>query len=245
MELDGELKVKVDNYQPSEQNLDTIRKLPLIFMVGITSAGKNTVLARLLQHDPDHFEQVISHTTRAPRMNSGVQEINGREYYFVDCDQMSKMIADNGFVEVKNIHNIQISGTSFEELRRISTDGKIGVGDIDVNGIDEYLELGLNVKPIFILPPSYNVWMGRLRLRYGGKVHMHDLYMRMQSALQEIEHAMLSSDYYIVVNDDLDKTADLVIKIACSETVDPHEHHAVEVAEELMSRIRAELAKMT
>jgi guanylate kinase len=241
----ADLIAKISDYTPSEEKLNSVRKLPLVFMVGITSAGKNTVLNRLLQHDPKNFDFIISHTTRAPRINDGVPEVNGKDYYFVDEVEVERMVDVQEFVEVQKVHD-KIYGTSIKELQRIASENKIGVTDLDIQGIDKYTEMDLNIRSVFILPPSYAVWMQRLKSRYGDdeQISIEDFRARMQSALQEIEWAMLASDCYIVVNKDLDEAADLVIEIASGETVDPHYHKAVEIAEELMTNIRAELARI-
>jgi guanylate kinase len=245
MEDTTRVLAKVSSYQPSQIKLQTIRDLSLVFMVGITSAGKNTVLNRLLQHDSKDFEFIVSHTTRAPRENDGVLEVDGKDYYFVDEAEIERMVDAQEFVEVQKVHD-KIYGTSVKELQRIASAGKIAVTDLDIQGVDKYDELGLKVRSVFILPPSYDVWMSRLKSRYGSEeqISIDDFRARMQSALQEIEWAMLASDCYIVINKDLDETADLVIEIATGETVDPHYHKAVEIAEELMTNIRSELAQI-
>jgi hypothetical protein len=66
----------------------------------------------------------------------------------------------------------------------------------------------------------------------------------MLTAVKEIEHAMGSDKYYIVINDKLDETVDLVDRIGHGETVEPHYHKAMAIAEEMVRRIKSELTKM-
>jgi guanylate kinase len=244
MELDARLIKKVASYKVSEQALEPIKDAPLLFAVGITAAGKNALLHRLLESYPENYSFLVSHTSRAPRTNHGVIEQNGVEYYFIDLLTMSKMLDKHELIEAQVIHNAWISGSSIAEVQKAQSEGRVSVSDIDVQGIDVYLRLGLNVKPVFILPPSYDVWMERLLERYEGKPHQHDLVLRMQSAIHEIEHALVSDHFYIVINDDLDETVKLVDEIAHGEPVDPHYHKAMAIAERLLERIREELAKM-
>lgn len=244
MELDTRLVQKVSTYTPSSQALEQIKQVPLLFTVGITAAGKDTLLNRLLEKYPGEYMTLVSHTTRTPRANHGVMERDGVEYHFVDPIAIDHMLDDQAFIEAQVIHNTSIYASSIAEVQKAQQQHRILVSDIDVQGIDVYVRLGLNVKPVFILPPSYDVWMERLLQRYEGQPHQHDLVLRMQSAIREIDHALAADHFYIVVNDDLDDAVEVVNDIAHGEPVDPHYHKAMAVAEQLVSRIREELAKM-
>jgi len=244
MELDKRLVQKVASYTPSRQALEQIKQVPLLFTVGITAAGKDTLLNHLLQKYPGEYMTLVSHTTRAPRANHGVMERDGVEYHFVDPAAIDRLLDDQAFIEAQVIHNTSVYASSIAEVQKAQQQHRILVSDIDVQGIDVYVRLGLNVKPVFILPPSYDVWMERLMQRYEGQPHQHDLVLRMQSAVREIDHALAADHFYIVVNDDLDDAVEVVNDIAHGEPVDPHYHKAMAVAEQLVNRIREELAKM-
>lgn len=244
MELDEKLISKVANYRPVQAALEPIRTVPLLFTVGITAAGKNVVLDRLMRQHPDEYYFVVSHTTRAPRENHGVMETDGVEYHFVDFADIDKMLDNQAFVEANVIHFRDVYGTSIAEIKKAEELSRIAVSDVDIKGIGQYVGLGLNVKPVFLLPPSYEIWMQRLLTRYDGKPNKHDLYMRMTSALEELEHALAVDYYYIVVNDELDRTVKLVNEIAHGEPVEPHFQKAMDIAESLISRIREELARL-
>lgn len=244
MELHANLIRKVTSYKASPAVLDAIRDVPLLFAVGITAAGKNALLHRLLELHPDDYALMVSHTSRAPRLNHGIMERDGIEYYFVDNAAIEQMLEDHLFIEAQVIHNAWVSGSTVKEVQRIRAMNRIAVTDIDVQGIDVYVQLGLNVKPVFILPPSFEIWMQRLMGRYEGKPHQHDLALRLQSAVREIEHAIAADHFYIVINDDLDDAVSVVHDIACGEAVDPHYHKAMATAETLLARIREELARI-
>lgn len=243
MELDARLKQKLSAYSPSIQALEPIRSAPLVFLVGITGAGKNTTLDGLLKAYPGQYHFIVSHTTRAPRENHGVMERDGQQYHFVSAETIETMLDNNAFIEAMPVHS-HIYGSSIQEVVDANAQGKIAITDLDIQGADYYMGLGLNAKPIFMLPPNYDIWFSRFIARYGGKVHHHDLVIRLQSAVKEIEHALKTDYFYIVINDDLDKAVELVNAIAHGEPVEPHYHKAVSVAEELLARIRQELAKM-
>jgi guanylate kinase len=242
MELDEKLISKVSQYRPSSAALAPIKNTPLLFTVGITAAGKNVVLEQLMELYPNEYYFIVSHTTRAPRENHGIMETDGVEYHFVDFATVDTMLSDEAYFEANVIHFRDVYGTSIAEIEKAQSEGKIAVSDVDIKGVAQYVEYGLNVKPVFLLPPSYEAWMQRLLKRYNGeKPNKHDLHMRMTTALHELEHALTVDYYYIVVNEDLDKTVRLVNDIAHGEPVEPHFQKAMDIAEKLAARIREEL----
>lgn len=244
MELTESLIAKVEAYTPSSELIDEIIDTPILFVVGITGAGKDTIQQQLLDTYPGRYKYIVSHTTRAPRENNGLTERDGEDYHFVSFQTIDAMLDERKFVEAKVVHFDNIYGTSVAEIRAAKEQGKIGITDIEIKGVREYVNLGMNIKPVFLMPPSYDTWMERLKSRYDGHIDLPDLQKRMQTALVEIEHAMQQDYFYIVINDDLQKTVDLVNRIAHGEEVDPHYQKAMNIAEEFLNAIRTSLALM-
>ncbi len=243
--VDAVLKSKVAAYRPDEANLDSIRRAPMILMVGITAAGKNAVIHHLMEKHPDHYYFLVSHTSRAPRVNHGEPERNGVHYNFVDTKVIANMLDNHDFIEAAVIHDSWISGSSVAEVKKSQELGDVAISDVDIQGAEIYTRLGLNVKPIFLLPPSFEVWKQRFMSRHEGKFdNTAELSARMQSAIREIEHALMLENFYIVINDDLDKTVEVVHDIAQGKPVEPHYQKAMAVAEQLLASFRAELAKL-
>jgi guanylate kinase len=244
MEIEADLTRKVASYEPDKAKLDAIRQAPLVLMVGITAAGKNAVLHRLMEKYPDQYYFLVSHTSRAPRVNHGEVEREGVNYYFVDQAKVRQMLENRDFIEAQVIHDSWVSGSTVAEVEKAQAQNQIAVSDIDIQGAEVYVNLGLNVRPVFILPPSYEVWEERFMKRYNGKIEPRELSVRMQGAIREIEHALMLENFYIVINDDLERTVDLVNEIAHGQPVEPHYHKAMEIAQQLLSRLREELAKL-
>ncbi len=243
MELDENFKAKIEGYKPTSADLAPIKDVPIIFVVGISGAGKDTVLGRVMRNHPDEYRFIVSHTTRKPRENHGVMEQDGVDYHFVDLPTVDKMLSEHAFVEAKQYVG-NVYGTSIAEIKKASEEGRIAITDVTVDGADEYATLSLNAKMVFLLPPSYEVWQQRLLARYDGKVHQHDLYKRMKTALAELEHALLADYFYIVINDKLDKTVELVSSIARGEAVEPHYQKAVDIARDIATKTREALDAM-
>ena len=145
-----DIQEAIKNYRPSEQTIDLVRSSDLLLVAGIVGAGKDTVIKELLKDD--RFRPIISHTTRAPRQNHGIMEVNHQDYHFVNLDQAAQLVSEKAFVEAKYVHG-NVYGTSAAEIKSIHDDGKTATTDIDIQGVMEYLNLKPETKAIFLLPP--------------------------------------------------------------------------------------------
>lgn len=243
MELDDRLRQKVAAYKPSPNALKPIRRAPLLLLVGITGAGKDTILQHLLATYPTEYRYILSHITRPRRENEGVMEQEGVEYHFISFEQANHMLEAGEYIEANIVHHEHIYGTTIGEVKSIYDEGKIGLTDVTIDGASDYVRLGLNAKPVFLLPPSYEVWKQRLLKREGTLDPVYYKH-RLQSAVREIEHALSVPYFYIVINDHLSTTAELVNSIGHDEPVEPHYHKAMEIAEQMLERLQQELGTL-
>lgn len=232
----GVISEVVERYRPSAQTVELVRQTPLVFTVGISGAGKDSIQQKLFQSNK--YRKLVAHTTRALRYNHGVLERNGIDYYFIDIAEAWRLLQEGGYVEA-NIYGGNIYGTSAAEIERIKSEGKIGLGDVDVNGVAKYVSWSKNVKPIFIVPPNFDVWQRRFMQRYvGGALDPRDFKARMQTAEAEISHALAVDYFYFVVNDKLDEAARQVDDIAQS-SVSPQDFiEGREAARHLLDELR-------
>ena len=243
MELDARLRQKVAAYKPSPKILEPIKQAPVLLLVGITGAGKDAVMQRLLAQHPTEYHYLLSHITRPPRENEGVMEKSGVEYYFIDFTRAEQMLDAAEYIEVNVVHHRDIYGNTIAEVEKIFKEGKIATTDMTIDGADDYVRLGLNAKPVFLLPPSYEVWKQRLLKREGSldpEYYKH----RLQSAQREIRHALSVDYFYIVINDVLDDTAELVNRIGHGEAVERHYPHAIATAEHMLEQVERELSTL-
>lgn len=241
MELDEQLRAKIASYSAPPQTLAGIRHTPLVFLVGIAGAGKNAILDQLLKSYSRSYHFIVSHTTRSPRENAGRMEQNGVAYHFVDFAAMNRLLDTHQLIEAKIIHGDNIYGTSLAEIKYAQAEGKIAITDINIDGVDAYMALGFHPKAIFLLPPSYEVWRARLQARYEGEIPPKELKKRLRSALKELDHALAVDYFYIVINDNLAKTVELVHNIAEGQPVEPHYHKAMQIAEDLRRCLQSAL----
>ncbi|MGF7229505.1 MAG: guanylate kinase [Candidatus Saccharibacteria bacterium] len=242
MELDQALIDKVTHYQPSQERLAELKDVPLLFMVGISGAGKNAIMNELLGKHATEYHEFITHTTRAPRKNHGVLEQNDVDYHFIDYATSSVMLDAHDYIEA-NIYSNNIYGMSVTEIEAAKREGRIATGDIDVNGATHVFQLGLNVKPVFILPPDYQTWQHRLLKRYEGhEIDQTDWRNRMLTARSEIEHALATDYFYFVVNDDLQATVVEIDEIAHGKEHDHRAETAIAAAKDILNGINDALS---
>lgn len=199
-------------YEPTPETIELVQNSHITLLVGISGAGKDTIKKELLKKDG--YQDIVSHTTRAPRHNNGIAEIEGEDYHFITNEQAAELIASKAFIEAKYVHNT-VYGTSANEVKRAHEAGKIAVTDIDVQGVDEYKDVSRDVVAIFILPPSYAVWRERLQKRYATQEEFDAEWpKRRASAIMELEKALSVSYYHFIINDELQHSVRIVDEIA-------------------------------
>ncbi len=240
MEIDQRLRQKIANYKPDPAAILSIADVPLVFLVGITGAGKDSLQAEVLRRYPDTYKFIVSHTTRPPRSNNGVMERDGVDYHYIDFATAERMLDAGAYVEANIVYYKNIYGTAIAEIQEIQKQGKIAMSDIEVQGVHQYVDLGLNVRPIFIIPPSFDVWWKRFQGRYEGKIEWPDAFSRMRAALDELECAQDNDYYNIVINDNFDDTVELINRIGKGQSRERSES-ALAVLDRLATDMAAHL----
>lgn len=220
------LEEKIRNYKPNKTVQKVVRDSSILLIAGVVCAGKNTILNELVQQN--EYTQFISHTTRQPRENHGVMETDGVEYHFISLDEAQHMVDEQSFIEVKYVHG-NVYGTSLDELLRIKQAHKTAVNDVDIQGVEEYLELAPDIQPVFLLPPSVETWLARMEKRYGSLDRTNpDIITRFQTAKEEIERVKNDPRFIIIINDDLKTTTNRIEMIMKGERHETSEYaHAV------------------
>ncbi|RWZ78251.1 MAG: hypothetical protein EOT05_00590 [Candidatus Microsaccharimonas sossegonensis] len=207
-----DLEQLTQGYTPTPETVELVKNTKITLLVGISGAGKDTIKRQLLQKEG--YCDIVSHTTRKPRNNNGIMEIDGEDYHFISPDTARTMLVRQAFIEAKFVHDT-LYGTSANEVRLAHAANKIAVTDIDVQGVDEYKELSQDVIAIFILPPSYGVWRERLQKRYVTVEEFQAEWpKRRESAIMELEKALFVPYYHFIINDALDRSVRIVDEIA-------------------------------
>ena len=206
------LEQTIDSYKPTPETIELVRDSHITLLVGISGAGKDTIKKHLLEKDG--YSDIISHTTRAPRMNNGILEQDGKDYHFSSLETAQTMLAKQAFIEAKLVHGT-VYGTSTGEVRRAHDMHKIAITDIDVQGVDEYKQVSQEVVAIFILPPSFAIWRERLMARYESpEAFDQEWPKRRTSAIKELQQALSVPYYHFIINDDLAHSVAVADEIA-------------------------------
>ncbi len=174
-----------------------------------SGGGKTTIAKALIARRPD-LGYSVSCTTRSPRPG----EIDGRDYYFMTRTEFIAEREGDAFAESAVVHG-NLYGTLRREVERVLGENKHVVMDIDVQGSAQFVRAFPQSVAIFILPPTAEVLLDRLRSRKTESPAQ--LAARLQSALQELQS--VDTYEYVVVNDDLERAVASVSSIIDAETV--------------------------
>ena len=146
--------------------------------------------------DSDRYVFSVSATTRSPRTG----EVDGVDYHFLDIGDFEKRAEAGELVEWASVHGC-LYGTPRAEIDDAARRGEHVVLDIDVQGARQIRASIEDAVLIFVLPPSVDIMMARLKGR--GTEGREDIARRLRSALTELQ--ALKDFGYVVVNDDLDE----------------------------------------
>ena len=160
-----------------------------------SGTGKSSLVKALMELD-SHITPSVSHTTRAPRG----QEVNGREYHFVDNATFDRMVAEGEFLEWAHVHNNRY-GTSRGGIEAMIGQGTDVVLEIDYQGAIQIKQLFANAVLIFILPPSWEELRSRLQRRAEDSPDTIEL--RMRNAAEEV--AQVQAFDFVIINDSFDR----------------------------------------
>jgi guanylate kinase len=205
-----EFRQLLENYRPSDESIKTLRQTRVVLLNGATASGKNTLIQELLK--TGQYYNLISDTTRPPRIHNGKIEKNGEFYWHITEEKFLEGLKSGKYLEAAIIHNQQVSGTSISEIKKSYESNKIAISDIEYKGVDILHGFHPGAHCIFILPPAFDTWMERLKAR--GVIAEEEMRRRLDSARQEIS-AALSKDYYIfITSGDLESNTQTVHDIA-------------------------------
>ena len=180
----------------------------LIVVSGPSGAGKGTIIRKLLPQLPD-ARLSISCTTRGMRPG----ERDGVDYFFISAERFEEMVQNGEFLEYANVFGMNRYGTPRPYVEQTLEEGKDLFLEIDVEG-------GRNVKKampeallVFLQPPDTAELERRLRGR--ATETEAQIEKRLATARDEL---MCTSYYdYVVVNDDIDRCTQEILRIILEE----------------------------
>ena len=178
----------------------------LYIISSVAGGGKSTLIDLLLRKHPEILFSV-SYTSRPIRGG----EKNGLNYHFVSKEEFEDLVVKNYFYEWAQVHD-NYYGTPKEFIEKNLKDGKKIILDIDVQGADKVKSSLPSCVSIFIVPPSREIWVERLKNR--GTDDPQVIEKRIKNGLHELE----AQDRFDnrIVNNELMKALDELESIILS-----------------------------
>lgn len=227
------------NYHVSDAGKKLLQGINLVLLVAPTSTGKNTIIDRLAQEGP--YESIISDTTRPPRIENGKLEQHGVRYFFRSEEEILADLEKGMFLEAALIHNQQVSGISLRELKKAADYNKIAINEIEVVGADNVHAAKSSAHFIFLLPPSLDEWLRRLKHR--GAMSEQEIRNRTEGMRFELDFALKKDYYRYVVNDDIDQATRVIRDIVERDKKDEDlQRRGLYVAKQLLHAVEQRLA---
>jgi guanylate kinase len=175
----------------------------LIVISGPSGVGKDTLIKRLLDLDPN-LRYSVSCTTRKPRPN----EVDGTDYSFVSRERFQQLIEEGAFLEHAT-YNGNLYGTLTERVEQERDAGHDVVLKIEVQGAEQVRAKAPDAIFIFVVPPSVDELVRRQVKR--NTETTKDMTARRLIATKEMEYA--SRYDHVVVNDELEHAVAEVLAI--------------------------------
>lgn len=173
------------------------RRGVMMVLASPSGAGKSSISRAIFAQDPN-ISLSVSVTTRARRTD----EIDGRDYHFIDVAEFERMRANSELLESAEVHG-NFYGTPRARVEEKLKAGRDILFDIDFQGTLQLLERArADMVTIFILPPSIRELRKRLERR--AQDSKETIETRLKNARIEMEHW---KEYdYVLVNEDLDQS---------------------------------------
>lgn len=177
----------------------------VLVLSGPSGAGKSSLIKKIEDQIGAYYFS-ISTTTRPIREG----ETEGVHYHFVTKEQFEKDIEEENFLEYARVHG-NYYGTSLKPVKKALKEGKLVIFDIDVQGHDAVQKRLADITTsVFITTPTLCELKKRLNARGTDAQQIID--GRIEMAKREVQR--ISEYDYLVVNDNLDEAADMLVYIA-------------------------------
>jgi guanylate kinase len=209
---------------------------PFPVILSSPSGGGKTTIARALLTQRRDVGYSVSCTTRQPRQG----EVDGVDYFFLTADEFELAASRGDFAEWAEVHG-QRYGTLKREVERVLSSGKHVIMDIDVQGARQLADAFPDSVLIFVVPPSAEVLLERLRGRRSEGPEA--LVRRLKTAVEELK--AVSMYHYMVTNDRLDIAIARVSSIIDAEAARSERRREAQEADvsTLITQLQLEIRK--
>lgn len=182
----------------------------LVILSGVSGAGKDTIKKEIIKR-MDNVISLPSFTSRSPR--DGEEE--GVQYHFITREDFIERIKNDEFYEY-DLHHNNYYGTSRKLMNEKIASGKIIIKDIEVNGTENLLKQLHNetkLVPIFLKVDREE--LKRRLINRGDNLTEEEMELRLGRL--EYEESKIGLYDYVIKNDDLEKTVQIIMTIIENE----------------------------
>lgn len=187
----------INSYQPTPTVIDQFVATDFAVLVGPAVAGKDTLREGLLANYPGDYQRVLSCTTRPARVDE-----DENTYKFVDLARILELAQQKQLLQIALVHNQQVSAIDKVEIDNLSS-GKTGLSILVIQTEQQLAELKPNIKTIFLIPPSFEDLMKRLKTER--TPDEGEIKRRLTAAKTEIRLALKTPRYQCIVSDQAEK----------------------------------------
>lgn len=181
----------------------TVKPGRLIVLSGPGGVGKSTVAKKL--REANDFWVSVSATTRKPRIN----EVHGRDYFFVSDDDFSTMVRNDEFLEWAEFAGNRY-GTPQQQVEDALRQGRNVLLEIEIAGAKQVKEHLPQSLLVFLEPPSWEELVARLEGRGTDGAE------RRAERLTLAQEELAAAAYFdvVIVNDQVESVVQKLIELA-------------------------------
>lgn len=185
-------------------------RIPPIFVIsGPAGSGKTTTSNIIIDNNLAPAERIITTTSRPPRKNKGIMELDGKDYDFCDREEFERRLEQGLFIEhVDHLWNYY--GTPWKRVEEILHRWHVPLSIVETRGAANIVKAfreRYSVLTIFLLPwEEHETW-----LRWREWMTEQEILARLEKGKEEVQY----QDQYDIrlVNNESAKSAITISKI--------------------------------